>query len=299
MKVRVVLALGSLMFAAAAGYSAGQEETVRVLYSASLNGNIDGCDCLTRPKAGLVKRAAFIKALPSLESSVLLDCGDVSATRVDPALSKALLDTYRELAYDAVAVGDQELINGVSPFFSSLDAFPFVSDNLTVCDSDQVCRRVSAGPLMLTRGKARVAVISLIDPDVFARYQQSVTKCLKVVPPTVAAGPLIRDARDSGADLLILLYHGPVEAAEALVADNPGIDLLVVGHEQQLIDGKRLGGTVEVSPGGDGNWIGSATFVKVGDAWRFSSNSLRMFAFNRDPDDPVVRKRIEEYYSKP
>ena len=32
-----------------------------VLYSASLNGNLDGCDCRSHPRAGLAARAAWLR----------------------------------------------------------------------------------------------------------------------------------------------------------------------------------------------------------------------------------------------
>ena len=45
-----------------AAFSSGTEEKqIDIYYSASLNGNLDGCECKGNPRSGLVKRAVFLR----------------------------------------------------------------------------------------------------------------------------------------------------------------------------------------------------------------------------------------------
>jgi len=109
-----------------------QGETLRIYYSASLNGNIDGCNCDMAPTAGLVKRAAFLRSREAPEPSLLLDAGDIFDAFPDEELAHNILEVYRELGYDFIAVGDQELSNGLDSLLEYGRDFPLVCHNLSV-----------------------------------------------------------------------------------------------------------------------------------------------------------------------
>ena len=93
---------------------AGSENTITIYYTASLNGNVDGCRCKMNPVAGLVKRAAFLRSLETSGPSLILDAGDIFDEYPDPDLAAHILQVYAELGYDAIAVGDQEFTNGAA-----------------------------------------------------------------------------------------------------------------------------------------------------------------------------------------
>src|SRR4030042_573075 len=83
--------------------------------SASLDGNLDGCTCVSQPRAGLVKRAAFLRTAPQRSRALLVDAGDLFGTRRDDQLAAELLENYDELGADAIAMGDQGLSPGGGP----------------------------------------------------------------------------------------------------------------------------------------------------------------------------------------
>ena len=93
---------------------AGSENTITIYYTASLNGNVDGCRCKMNPVAGLVKRAAFLRSLETSGPSLILDAGDIFDEYPDPDLAVHILQVYAELGYDAIAVGHQEFTNGAA-----------------------------------------------------------------------------------------------------------------------------------------------------------------------------------------
>jgi 2',3'-cyclic-nucleotide 2'-phosphodiesterase (5'-nucleotidase family) len=86
-----------LLFAALCAVPAGTETTLTIYYTASLNGNLDGCTCEMNPVAGLVKRAAFLRTLKSSGTTLVLDAGDIFDEYPDPDLAKHILEVYREL----------------------------------------------------------------------------------------------------------------------------------------------------------------------------------------------------------
>jgi len=137
---------------------------VEIFYSSSLNGNLLGCDCWGYPEAGLDKRAWYLGEHPRPKGALLLDAGNVLETGRDPYLADLLLETYRELGYDAVAVGTHELSEGIDVLVDRAAAGVLTSHNLLVdghpLTEEPVIRHTSSG--------VDLAVISLADPEWFA-----------------------------------------------------------------------------------------------------------------------------------
>lgn len=279
--------------------SAGQEaaESLTVLYSSSLNGNLDGCDCQSQPRAGLVKRAAWLRAFPDRSEALLVDAGDALDAQKDPDLSEAVLASYRELGYDAVAVGDQELSDGVEALASYCKRFPLVSHNLSLCFEDR-CLYVSLEPLLLRKSGARVGLVALLDPEVFRLYPQELKNRIKLGSPGRCAEVSAKSLKEQDVRWIVLLYHGPMREAEKIARRVPGIDLIVVGHEQRLVAPHKIRETVIVSPGEEGNRLGILNLSRDRRGRLRFQHEFRLFRFQQDPDDPEVRKLIEGYRSK-
>jgi 2',3'-cyclic-nucleotide 2'-phosphodiesterase (5'-nucleotidase family) len=280
-----------------ASAQAPESAALTVIYSSSLNGNLDGCSCRSRPRAGLVKRAAWLRAYPGRSDALLLDAGDALDVQEDPDLSEVILQTYRELSYDAVAVGDQELSDGVDALRSYRERYPLASHNLVLC-SDDSCLYFSLEPLLLSKGTQRVGLIALLDPEVFRRYPEELKSRLKLEPPGRTAAVLVQSLKEQGARWVVVLYHGPVEEAEKLARRVPGIQLIIVGHEQRLLPPRKIGETVIASPGEEGNRLGILTLSRDGRSRIRFRNEFRLFRYEQDPDDPAVRERIAEYRKK-
>jgi 2',3'-cyclic-nucleotide 2'-phosphodiesterase (5'-nucleotidase family) len=267
-----------------------------VLYSASLNGNLDGCDCRGHPRAGLAARAAWLRGYPQREKALLVDAGDILDVSPDPQLATEILEAYAELGYDAIALGDQEFSGGAQAVASWRGRFPLSAHNLTLCLEDR-CIFYDPEPLVKTRGGETVGVLALLDPRVFALYPEELRRSLKLEEPVPAAAPLVSALRARPVDWVVVLYHGPLEEAERLAARVPGIDLIVVGHEQRLIPPRRVKEALLVSPGEEGNRVGMLTLRKDPSGRTGSSHQFRLLRFD-DPRDPLVLARLERYRRK-
>jgi len=274
------------------------EPSLTILYSSSLSGSIDGCDCKGHPRSGLVKRAAWLRSLKNPEQTLLVDAGDLLDPYPDEALSTAILDSYLDLGYTAIAVGDQEFANGLESLLEYRKRYPLVAHNLSVCPDENSCIFFSTVPLIVERGGVRIGIFALIDPQVFTLYPNELKEKLKIQEPAAAARNQIYYLGELGVEATVLLYHGPYESATALAEKVKGVDVLILGHEQRLIEAHRIGNTIVASPGEGGNRLGILN-LSLGSSGKIEfNNSFRWFSWRDDPDDPQIRRRIDEYKRK-
>jgi 2',3'-cyclic-nucleotide 2'-phosphodiesterase (5'-nucleotidase family) len=290
----LILALAALSLSA---HGEG-EHTLTILYSSSLNGNLDGCDCKGSPRGGLVKRAAWLRTLEQPEEVLLVDGGDLLDPYQDRELAEAIFDTYLELGYTAIALGDQEFANGVESLLEYRERYPLLAHNLTICPDENRCIFFSTTPPIHERAGVRIGLFALIDPQVFTLYPAQLKNQIKIQDPKTAARNQLAYLSEEGAQLNVVLYHGPYQSAQELAETVPGIDVLILAHEQRLIEPRRIGDAILTSPGEDGNRLGILTVtIHPGGKVEYN-NRFRFFSWHDDPDDPAVRRRIDEYKTK-
>jgi 2',3'-cyclic-nucleotide 2'-phosphodiesterase/3'-nucleotidase len=280
------------------GALAWPQASLAILYTSSLNGNLDGCECRGNPRAGLVKRAAWLRRAPEAVDALLLDCGDLLDVDPDDLLAGAILDTYAELGYAAVAVGDQELSVGIRRLLEYRERCPLLASNLLLCPDDSTCVFFSPEPRVMQRAGVRVGVFAVIDPQVFLLYPPELTARVKVSDPAAAAEVAVQALRQAQVKIVVGLYHGPYENALALTRTVEGIDVLLVGHDQRLVDAWRSGTTIVASPGEEGNRVGILNLTIDRRGRIDFENRFRLLRWQTDPDDPAVRLRIEDYKAR-
>jgi len=95
----------------------------------------------------------------------------------------------------------------------------------------------------------------------------------------------------------ILVFHGPLDAAETVVRAVPGFNAVIVGHEQRLIE-ERKGRTLILSPGEEGNRVGLLRVSVPAGGAAETSVSFTLFSYETDPDDPEVKRLADDYMVK-
>lgn len=270
-------------------------DTLDIYYSASLNGNLDGCNCDMNPVAGLVKRAAFLRSHGRPETTMLVDAGDILDELPDEELARHIFEVYRELGYAAIAVGDQEFSNGLDRLLEYRRDFPLICHNLFLLDDQNRWMRFSQDPTVVHCSTIKVGIIALLDPGLVQSELAKNKEFIRVHSPVSTAHTLVCRLADQGISIVVLLYHGPCDEAEKLIERCPGIDVVVLGHEQRVVPAWSVGKTIFVSPGEEGNWLGMLRLDLHSERIAESNNRFRFFSFRNDPDDPSVRLRIQRY----
>jgi 2',3'-cyclic-nucleotide 2'-phosphodiesterase (5'-nucleotidase family) len=293
--MNVVLRLMLLLSVGLCSFPAGADATLKIYYTASLNGNLDGCNCDMNPVAGLVKRAAFLRNLEPTGPALLLDAGDIFDEYPDPDLERQILEVYEELGYDAIALGDQELAAGARVVRKHSTAHFLICHNLSLPAGRSEGDLFTSTPVVVERGGLRIAIIALLDPST---VNAAAERGIEISEPVSTARLLMASLQRSAADLTFLLYHGPFRSAAARVEACPGIDVVIFAHEQQLVAPRKVGSTVFASPGKDGDHLGILTLHLGTRGIEKIENEFRFFSYTKDPDDPAVRSRIESYRNK-
>jgi 2',3'-cyclic-nucleotide 2'-phosphodiesterase (5'-nucleotidase family) len=273
-------------------------QTLTIYYTASLRGNLDGCTCERNKVAGLVKRAAYLRALPRGGASLRLDAGDILDATTDPDLSREILAVYRELGYAAVGVGETELSEGAQALLAYSHRFPFLAHNLSIRASSGHWVPLSAKPLLLTRAGVRIAILAVIDPQVLADHKELTEGRIRLDEPGQTVTRLAGESRRQGARLVIVLFHGPNAEARRLAEQNPAVDVMLFGHQGWIVPPEKAGRALIASPGENGNRMGVLTLHLGYSGVESFEHRLVAFDYAKDPDDPSVRLRVTAYRKK-
>jgi 2',3'-cyclic-nucleotide 2'-phosphodiesterase (5'-nucleotidase family) len=281
-------------------------QSVTVYYTASLNGNLDGCDCKGNPRAGLVKSAAFLRSVdPS--SALLIDLGDALGVYEDRALHGHILRTYGELGYDLLMVGDQEFVDGPGILAERCGDYPYYSSNLRLSGQAAGGSGPAFGgksalsarePLVFERNGVRLGIVAITDPRVFRFYEPDYLGSAQLEDPVKRLSEELEALRRRQVDAALLVFHGYTSSlAELVKRSRLKPDFILFAHEQILAEARLFHGVPAYSPGNDGNRVGILRLTARGKGLRIAGHSFRYFSYLQDEDDPRVRERIETYNS--
>ncbi len=274
---------------------AARAKRVTIVYTNSLNGNIDYCKCKSDPKGGLVKRATEIKKIRRQFGNIFLfETGDFFSINKDLLLAKYIVLAYRHIGYDAIVPGDQEFIIGDSAFLKYRDRLPFLNNNL---------KRKSSGwenPFkryrIIEKGGIKLGVIGTINGSVFRYYSGEVKNTLKTGNQLNEIRKDIRALKKEGVDLILLLSHSGYEEDKVLREKLRDIDIIIGGHSQTLLkspDSRE--GRIIVQAGSNGSRIGILEMEIRSGKPKMVRNSFRLPDEHQPRDDTAIRKLIDEY----
>lgn len=272
------------------------EGRVAIVYTNSLNGNLDYCRCPSDPKGGLVKRATEIETIrKAFPAAVFVDTGDFLTIDDDPVLARHIMEAYGIIRYDALLAGDQEFSCGAEFFLKHAKGMPFVCANLRVKSGGE-WKQTFASSLMIERAGMKIGITGIISPAAFRYYPRKVTGRLRVLDPASAAAAEAAALRKRGARLVILMSHSGMEADLELGKKLEGVDVIVGGHSQTLTPRPlQGGGAIVVQAGANGARIGILELSVSGGKARVVKNSFRFPDEHHPADDPRVRRIIDRY----
>jgi 2',3'-cyclic-nucleotide 2'-phosphodiesterase (5'-nucleotidase family) len=223
-----------------------------IIVQTDSQGQIRPCHCPGEPINGLGRRNGVFNMIRAFRYPVtVLDGGDCVPDPADPLagpLRDLMIQAMTAMRYDAVAVGELDLLSGPEHFRRAAAALPLVCANLQTgpgLDVDVPAVR------WIDAGEQRVAVTSVLDPllfytapGAFDLYGEDLvlTDAVESLKETVA------EVRPK-ADLVVLLAHASLEGIDGFLDAVPGIDVVVQGHApERAVNGVPRKGAIFVVP---------------------------------------------------
>jgi 2',3'-cyclic-nucleotide 2'-phosphodiesterase (5'-nucleotidase family) len=226
-------------------------QSLIIAYSGNLNGYLEPCDCQEAYLGGMTRFITAVDSLRHLHPDLLLvDSGDFFKSYPLSAGNWLMLEMLNYLKYDAITLGDQELVEGIDFLTRGIDHFrlPVLASNLKVKDTKE---EWISSSIILRKGDLRIGVFAVIDSSSF---EYSPVEGLKIAPIEdilQESLPLLRPQ----VDLLLLLCHAGFNRAVCIAERFPEIDVIIAGHSQERSE-MTIGKQMVLQSGYDGEFLG-------------------------------------------
>ncbi len=232
-------------------------ETITLLHVNDSHSHLDAWGPKDKDLAGTVggmaKAATLIAETRAREANVLLlHAGDAFHGDLffNATFGVAELQLMKSLGFDAMAVGNHEfdLGPGMLEFALStaygVDTLPLLSANLDLAGYPDLGKWIKPGVIKEVGG-VKIGVFGMTNPDDPMNLPAPVV-IVGAYPDTAAlferAAGAVAALRAEGAAVVVCLSHLGLAYDQALAATIPGIDIIVGGHDHDL-----LGAPVEVA----------------------------------------------------
>jgi len=232
----------------------GEREAV-IVYCGVSHGQIEACSCGNNPSGGLTKAATVLDRLRAGGTPLVhVHPGDLFSFEKKPAKMSFVAEAAAVLDYDAIAFGDQELIDGLPRFqkLATQYTLPFVSAN--VLDRDN--RPVAPAHVVKDLAGVKVGIFAVLGDE---RYLYMVEDFMKevAIQPVVAGVDATLAALREKVDYIILLSQQDKYLDRELALRFPEINLIVGGHDERLMPvPMRVNQTLIVNAGVTSDQIG-------------------------------------------
>ncbi len=193
------------------------------------------------------------------DGAVLLSAGDMfqGSPVSNQFRGQSVIAVMNYLKFDAMAIGNHEFDWGLDVLHQLAEAaaFPFLSANIQ--DKHGRALPLTKPMIILTRKNLKLAIIGVTTPDTAFTTKPDHVSGLTFREPAKILPQLIREARRSGADLIVLLSHLGLDADQQIAEQISGIDVIVGGHSHTAVTHPlRVNETIIVQAGAYGVYLG-------------------------------------------
>lgn len=256
-----------------------------VIFTASLNGEVMGCFCKSKPRPGLSKVSSIIKNLRNEnKESVLIDSGDILPSNPNIQLTNLIISIYKSLKYDAVGIGDIEIINNILKQKNKM----FISSNIENYNNKHK---------IITKGKIKIGIFSLIMPRSLI-YSKEHANNIKIIEPEFQIAGEIEHLKKEGCKYIVLLSHLDIYDTKKIAEEYKEINLIIMGHEGYFFEQPlRINNTYIVACGLNGNKVGHLIIKEEGSTFNLKQE-IHNVTYNNTNNDKDILKMITNYKNK-
>ena len=242
---------------------------------------------------GLDRTATLIKAIRAERGDnkvLLLDGGDTWQGSYCSLKTQGadMVAAMKALKPDAM-VGHWEFTLGKERVEELVDemGYPFLGSN---CFDTEWDERVFQSTAYFERGGIKVAVIGQHFPYTPIANPSHLVEgwSFGIRPDEIQSN--IDEARDNGAEIIVLLSHNGFDVDQKLAADISGIDVILTGHTHDAVpEAVRIGKTLVLSSGSHGKYLGRIDLkVEGGQVVDASSTLIPVFSDVISPDSEIT-----------
>ena len=242
---------------------------------------------------GLDRTATLIKAIRAERGDnkvLLLDGGDTWQGSYCSLKTQGadMVVAMKALKPDAM-VGHWEFTLGKERVEELVDemGYPFLGSN---CFDTEWDERVFQSTAYFERGGIKVAVIGQHFPYTPIANPSHLVEgwSFGIRPDEIQSN--IDEARDNGAEIIVLLSHNGFDVDQKLAADISGIDVILTGHTHDAVpEAVRIGKTLVLSSGSHGKYLGRIDLkVEGGQVVDASSTLIPVFSDVISPDSEMT-----------
>lgn len=273
--------------------------TLEILISTRNNGVLRDCECGDDCHGGLAERATQIASFRKNNAPVLLlDGGDFSSTIGRQRNDEFVLQAYRQLNYDAIAVGDQEFRNGMA-FFQrkTLTAnLPLVCANLRL----QPPAQSQIQPFIIKKiNGLKVAITGCLSPAALSRIEPEKYDPAQIQPVEPALRQLLPEL-DRQADVIVLLAQVTPPELEHIARALDGISVIVAGHQPGLPEDsfQEKYGKLIVSAGVESAYLAHLTLV-LNAAKQIENSYFNLICASPEiPEAADIKNLVDGYFAE-
>lgn len=245
------LIFASSSFALTPSSQQESSDTVAIIYSGNANGRLEPCNCPKTPYGGLSRVASAVQYYKNASPhSFLIECGNMCPPGNDRMLAGYCLQMTALPQYDAVALGNQDLVYGLDFLRPYRDTIHFTPSNIS-----DFPRQNSPLPWLHKQvGSAKIAVINIVSADVFSTLPRDT--------PIIFADPLtylktvIPQARKLS-NVIILVSHLKQSDNVKIAQTLPDVDILLkASSSPQYVKPFKINQTLFVDYDSNGQRIG-------------------------------------------
>jgi 2',3'-cyclic-nucleotide 2'-phosphodiesterase (5'-nucleotidase family) len=290
--------------------SSTEPRDILIIYTGNLMAELKPCGCdKEEDQGGIERRMQYLTDTRKAHAHTLLvDTGDhfKDPTRQGKLKAETLLTATEKMAYDAVALGDRDLVYG-SQFLQDRNHIPWIAGNLKVDKFEPAPSRVKTFANGL-----KVGILAVADPHLFYDHVG-----LRIEDPKQTVRKLTtRMRKKEKPDLIVLLTHAKRETALAYL-DLDGIDIVINGHivtESDVIDmtpvwkkgkvfvqssprGQKMG-ELKVQVDSKGNKSIKQSMVKLDSSVKFDPEMVKLYKKYNEQVEAMFFEALADKRSK-
>jgi 2',3'-cyclic-nucleotide 2'-phosphodiesterase (5'-nucleotidase family) len=234
--------------------------TIRIIYTANINGSLENCGCGTDPLGGIGRIKTFIDTYRKAHrDALLIDGGDFFNSYPFPELNQAMLQAMHLCAYDLVLPGDQAFIEG-EEFYKSFETAMagkiLISNQASAAENYKSFRFGTFGLL----------ITAILSPSAFEFIDKPEWINLLKSPAGSPTGQ--KDI------LRVIVFHGSRAEAEKFASGQTKVDLILMAHDQEKGLWK-FNGVLLVGNGKDSEYV-SVIEARYDAGWKIDVQQVSM-----------------------